>query len=71
MFDAIYNIHNEIGHNIKSKKDTWRNIKTHFYNVTDTQVDNFMDMCPVCVCNKETTKGDAVNVKKESIAKTA
>jgi hypothetical protein len=58
VFDAIYDIHNKIRH-LKSKKDTRRRIKLSYYNVTDAQVDKFMDLCPVCVRNKEKTKDDA------------
>jgi hypothetical protein len=69
VFDVIYDIHNEIGHT-KSKKDTWRRIKISYYNVTAIQIEKFMELCPVCVGNKEAAQGDGV-AKKEPIAMTA
>jgi hypothetical protein len=58
VFDAIYDIHYDIGHR-KSKATLRTVVKDSFYNVTETQVEKFLDLCPVCVCNKE-TKRDAV-----------
>jgi hypothetical protein len=70
VFDVIYDIHNEIGHT-KSKNGTCRKIKMSYYNVTEMQVEKFMDMCPVCVDNKEKVKSKNEAKKVPIVTKTA
>jgi hypothetical protein len=46
VFDAIYDSHYNLGH--MKMAVTWKDIKRTCYNVTEEQVQSFIDLCPVC-----------------------